>query len=248
MGFGREERLLLLAAEVSGVDDDEEEAAAAAQSLLPDLPSYNEVMLRHRSVTVPQWREPGGSSEEARGGDAVHAVAESLRIVKEELGPAAENYRWDVIRARIRRPPLADLSRAAAVLRSMDGSNPMENPDGLAATTGFDWGSCAWRHCGALADLQEALDELDHLAGVLEPYEAAFCLDVAERSLRDILSAVDWDGSAAALLRPEDARFWRELPPYVPKGSAARPNGEANDETSLIDDGYLAAIQRFRID
>lgn len=48
--------------------------------------------------------------------------------------------------------------------------------------------SCAWRHCGALADAQEALDELDSLVGVFEPFECLFCLDVVERSFRDILA------------------------------------------------------------
>lgn len=38
------------------------------------------------------------------------------------------------------------------------------------------WKSCAWRHCGALADAQEAIDELDHHVGMLEPYECLFCL------------------------------------------------------------------------
>ena len=32
---------------------------------------------------------------------------------------------------------------------------------------GFDFGSCAWRHCGAFADVREAIDELDHLVGIL---------------------------------------------------------------------------------
>jgi hypothetical protein len=48
--------------------------------------------------------------------------------------------------------------------------------------------SCAWRHCGALADAQEALDQLDHAIGMLEPFECLYCLDVVERSLRDILA------------------------------------------------------------
>jgi hypothetical protein len=39
--------------------------------------------------------------------------------------------------------------------------------------------SCAWRHCGAQADAQEALDELDQLLGVLEPFECIFVLDVS---------------------------------------------------------------------
>jgi hypothetical protein len=48
--------------------------------------------------------------------------------------------------------------------------------------------SCAWRHCGALADAQEALGELDSLIGVLEPFECLFGLDIVERSFRDILA------------------------------------------------------------
>ena len=32
---------------------------------------------------------------------------------------------------------------------------------------GFDFGSCAWHHCGAFADVREAIDELDHLVGIL---------------------------------------------------------------------------------
>ena len=39
---------------------------------------------------------------------------------------------------------------------------------------GFSWGSCAWRHCGALADAQEAIDQLDHQVGMLEPFECLF--------------------------------------------------------------------------
>ena len=48
--------------------------------------------------------------------------------------------------------------------------------------------SCAWRHCAAFADAQEALDELDSLIGVFEPFECLFCLDIVERSFRDILA------------------------------------------------------------
>lgn len=48
--------------------------------------------------------------------------------------------------------------------------------------------SCAWRHCGAFADAQEALDELESLVGVFEPFECLFCLDVVERSFRDMLA------------------------------------------------------------
>ena len=41
---------------------------------------------------------------------------------------------------------------------------------------GFDWGSCAWRHCGAKADAQEAIAELYNSVGMLEPYECRFII------------------------------------------------------------------------
>ncbi len=41
---------------------------------------------------------------------------------------------------------------------------------------GFDWGSCAWRHCGARADAQEAMSELYNNVGMLEPFECRFII------------------------------------------------------------------------
>jgi hypothetical protein len=52
----------------------------------------------------------------------------------------------------------------------------------------FDWRSCEWTYCGALADAQEALDALDHLLGANEPFECLFCMVGMERSLRDSFS------------------------------------------------------------
>lgn len=43
--------------------------------------------------------------------------------------------------------------------------------------------SCAWRHCGALADAQEAFSELYNGLGLLEPYECLFVLDVIGKIL-----------------------------------------------------------------
>ncbi len=50
--------------------------------------------------------------------------------------------------------------------------------------------SCAWRHCGAQADAQEALAELYNSIGLFEPFECLFTIDIVERSLRDIISVV----------------------------------------------------------
>ena len=50
--------------------------------------------------------------------------------------------------------------------------------------------SCAWRHCGAEADAQEALAELNNLSGVLEPFECEFIIDIVDRSLRDMIAVI----------------------------------------------------------
>ena len=42
----------------------------------------------------------------------------------------------------------------------------MVSPD-AREEIGFDWGSCAWRHCGAQADAQEAISELLKDVGML---------------------------------------------------------------------------------
>ena len=112
----------------------------------------------------------------------------------------------------------------------------------VKSVVGFDWGSCAWRHCGALADAEEAIDEVEYLMGVLEPYEAIFCLDIVERSLRDILVAVPWDQ-----VNPEDASRWRNWPAYVTKVSEHQQEDD-DGLGSKIDDEYFQALQDFRID
>jgi hypothetical protein len=115
----------------------------------------------------------------------------------------------------------------------------------LRNVVGFDWGSCAWRHCGAIADVQEAIDELLQLMGVLEPYEAIFCLDVVERSLREILALVPWTYADAT-----DASWYASLPPYESKIVRSNENGDDNDDEILsrIDAAYFQALQELRID
>jgi hypothetical protein len=97
-----------------------------------------------------------------------------------------------------------------------------------------------------LADAQEALDELDHLLGVLEPNEAIFCLDVVERSLREMLEQVLVEA------RPEDVRFWKALPDYqaLPSLQSSQGYSGAVGEGSpeLVDDAYLQAIQELRVE
>mmetsp|Transcript_9470 Transcript_9470/g.20444 ORF Transcript_9470/g.20444 Transcript_9470/m.20444 type:complete len:527 (-) Transcript_9470:235-1815(-) len=103
----------------------------------------------------------------------------------------------------------------------------------LQTTIGFDWGSCAWRHCGAKADAQEALAELYSSVGMLEPFECRFIIDIIERSIRDVLAAVPTN------LLPE-----QKLKPYAPYLSQAE-----NDEAGMgLDMEYAKALNDLRVD
>lgn len=216
MGFGVSERQLL-----SQSDDP-----------LGHVPSYNEVMLRHRAETLPRWKQaPTVKTTQA----AIHTVTSSLDMVW-KLQDMANDYQWENLRLETHSSPLSDLSIAAAVLRQVDGRSELNQ------IVGFDWGSCAWRHCGALADLTEALDELDQLLGVLEPYEAVFCLDIVERSLRDIMVAIPWQ-----LALTEDVKFYSEMPIYISKISS-EIDGDFEVSTSRIDEAYLEALRELRIE
>lgn len=219
LGFGVTERQLLLLSQPPH--------GGSNQDPLVNLPSYNEIMLHHRTETVPQWKKV---PTEQTVQDAIHTVTTSLQKVW-KLQDMANDYQWENVRSDLRVPPLSDLPTAATVLfRQGDAEQK--------AVIGFDWGSCAWRHCGAVADSQEALDELEQLLGVLEPYEAVFCLDIVERSLRDILAVILWNVAAT-----QDAEFYAGLPVYVSKISA-----DDEDSTSRIDVAYLEALQNLRID
>jgi hypothetical protein len=173
MAFGRTERQAF-----SEVADLESESYQT-------LPSYNEVMLQHRVGRIAQWDR--GRSAEPTNTD-VKASVRTIQMAMVQLLKCKElatNYDFDALKASIREPIFrSDFEGACYVLKRADKFLSQD----IRNEIGFDWGSCAWRHCGALADAQEALDELDHLIGILEPYECLFCLDIVERSLRDILA------------------------------------------------------------
>jgi hypothetical protein len=81
------------------------------------------------------------------------------------------------------------------------------------------------------------VDELDSLLGVLQPYEALFCLDVLERSVRDMLTTVPWQQADAA-----DVQFWKELPVYQPLTSTNVQYDENDPDTSenyIVDEASL---------
>ncbi|KAL7557715.1 hypothetical protein ACA910_018509 [Epithemia clementina (nom. ined.)] len=302
MGFGREDRLRLAAVAEAEAKDDDEPSMAMEQKLLQSRPSYNEVMLFHRTVRVPQWqadrlqKTPSplpappplllGDSEisaaSVSGGmlspldmsDAIHTLCACLASLFDLRDNLITNYQWDTVRTTLTSSPWSDLEWAGSRLRPVDEA------------VGFDWGSCAWRggsgssnlagvvggggnggrQCNALADAQEALDELQSLLGVLEPYEALFCLDVVERSLRDMLVSVPWNEYG----QTEDRVFWQtQVPPYKPHrvfepistinsiGTASSSSSSSstavmedvnNSDSDKIDMAYLEALKALRID
>ena len=165
-------------------------AADLESSTYENLPSYNEVMLTHRMDRIPLWNTKEGDKVITTRKDVVDSVRSvQLALLRirdcEEL---ARNYEWDQLIASLNENILrSDLQNACYILKSADTFLSREARDEI----GFDWGSCAWRHCGALSDAQEAMDALEYQVGMLEPFECLYCLDVVERSLRDILAVTD---------------------------------------------------------
>jgi hypothetical protein len=242
MGFGRDQRLILQQRQIDITDT----TADSTDDDLWHVPSYNEVLLEHRQERVTRWRaaashsgdSSSSSSQAATMADVavpIHTLCQILASIT-NLQHLAENYEWKEMRTALHTAPVSDLETAASSLRQWD-------PD---AIIGFDWGSCAWRHCGALADAQEAVDELDSLLGVLQPYEALFCLDVLERSVRDMLATVPWQQADAV-----DVQFWKDLPKYQPHQSTNVQYDESDPDTGenyIVDEAYVKALFELRVE
>ncbi|CAJ1963233.1 unnamed protein product [Cylindrotheca closterium] len=169
LAFGKAQRIRL--------DDD-----AEPQDSQYYIPSYNEIMLEHRTERIPSWNDGTMTEDKVRQSVAtIQTTVEYLQDCKR----LANEYDWDGLTLAIRQPILhQQLEQACNNLKHADGFLSPDARDEI----GFEWASCAWRHCGALADAQEAIDELDHLIGILEPFECLFCIDIVERSLYDILA------------------------------------------------------------
>lgn len=187
-----------------------------------DIPSYNEIMQWHRRQRVPSW-DKSVSEQDVRV--AVSHVFRALAAIN-QLKLMADDYRWDDLQATLRSPALSDdLETSCSILRRAS----FVLSDEARREIGFDWGSCAWRHCGAEADAQEALAELYNLSGVLEPFECRFVLDIVERSLRDVLAVVPVKYYDQALDNYQPYQF-----------------RDADDENSNQDEELLNAISKFR--
>lgn len=203
-----------------------EEWYGTSATTLQFKPSYNEIMLLHRTERVPRWysRSLGSDSPSPSKNNNVpvttkeelqQAVSQLYTSIDEldELKLMADDYNWDGIKEYMN--PVANTLDAvegrvqqqtststyvlpSALEYSMDILKTYNNGVGngnkeLPELIGHDWGSCAWRHCGAKADAQEAIAELYNNVGMLEPFECRFIIDVVERSIRYVLAVTPDD-------------------------------------------------------
>jgi hypothetical protein len=305
MGFGWEERQLLMRQQddeplralprpgTSSSDTDVSEIAATGSVVgedsnpllqLPDRPSYNEIMRKHRKETLAAWRQldgrrslvpnDDGASSPMKQDEAMRRLHEDQAAARsvllalesiESLQRLAVGYRWEDLREALRSDLWqADLNAAAARLRTIDDASTRrdgassrwrQEQESVSSTIGFDWGSCAWRQggCGAWADWQESVDQIDALLGVLEPHEVLFCLDIVERSLRAVLDVIP-----LPLWHPRDWTKYQTLRPYQPyfaglgddSSAIGHPHagGLAESEMHNEVDPYLRALMDLRID
>jgi len=245
LAFGREQRLSLLQEE----NENKMDFANTPSPLLPEIRAFNEVMKEHREKRLPRWQEvifdatgkqaQRASSQaslpsEMKMKNAVEDLREVLLQVL-EMQKLVADYQWDTVHNAIQASVLPKLEPAATALRQQMQLR-LQEKDVTYEEIGFDWGSCAWRHCGALADAQEALDELDHLLGVLEPPECLFCLNVVERSIRDMLAVV-----------PAKYHAVDGIPAYIQYHSALISSADGDDEFGdVLDQEYLKMLQELR--
>lgn len=210
------------------------------------IESYNEVMDRHRRERVPAWKgdesnrpylsfrnkDSVATITEADVKNAVQAVYDALRAVL-QLKVLANDYDWDAMAKILDGSVLvSDLERAAATLQSSRDYLS----DATREVIGFDWGACAWRHCGAAADAQESIAELRCRLGLFEPFECLFALDIVERSIRDMLAVIP------DKFKPEgDAGIMEEYQPYQP-----RSEEEGNFDGDGDESDFLSALSALR--
>ena len=154
----------------------------------PNILSYNEVMKSYRDNNVPamrgEWLGPGSTEEDVREAAlALWRVRSSLR----SLSVMCKEYDWEGALELLHSPLLTTtLASTLTTLRTSRGILT----DEARSEVGFSWGSCGWRHCGILADVQEALSELECRMGLFEPEECEFCIGVARRGVEEALEGV----------------------------------------------------------
>jgi len=239
-------------------------------------PSYNEIMLQHRSERVPRWTNLEDETSFTRTLAATTNIAPSKEQLQQavlqlyqsldeldDLKLMADDYNWEGMKERLN--PTANsmipnskkvyslqtsMEYSLETLKAMPSTNnptskyemvgSTPNSDNVKELIGFDWGSCAWRHCGAKADAQESIAELYNNVGMLEPFECRFMIDIVERSIRDVLVVVP-DG-----IKPLKDGVIMQAKTYVPYVSKAAENGD--DEGMGIDYEYVQALNLMRED
>ncbi len=191
-----------------------------------NIPSYNEIMLQHRTSRVPTWKQEIIAEKDIFA--AVESIIHALETIN-RLKAHSSEYEWDQMLVILREPALTtDLQDGCSILQRARDFLSTE----VRQEIGFDWGSCAWRHCGAQADAQESLAELYNSIGMFEPFECLFTLDIVERSLRDIVTAIPKDYKPTAQVLTE------RIGDYIPYESV----GVDEDGTDSIDIDYLDAL------
>jgi hypothetical protein len=154
LAFGQAERQTILTNGLASVEP---------ETTLVNIRSYNEVMLDHRTLRVSTW------DQEVTRISVENAVRELQLALLHVLNckRLVTSYNWEELSKSLRDPIiLTKLDQACDILNRATDYLSLE----ARSEVGFDFGSCAWRHCGAFADVREAVDELDHLVGILGEY------------------------------------------------------------------------------
>jgi len=232
-----------------------------SQNQMREIRSYNEIMEDHRLLRVPTWRRDTpsfttnykvnnhnkgtaseSSSQEQEIQKAITSIYNALATL-EQIKIEANDYNWNTMKTLLESKALrVDLLDGCSVLRGAVGVLDSD----ARRDIGFDWGSCAWRHCGASADAQESLAELYNNAGMLEPFECLFTIDIVERSLRDILAVVP------NTYHPVDlSKGLKVYVPYQPISADGYSSNEEDGDSSsstTIDDKFVSTLSGLRND
>jgi len=212
----------------AGSSDRAERYAWDGDARAAKIKNYNEIMEEHRDTSVAQWARlaergrtdgvpyAGGPAEAAD----VRALAAAVDAIDRGVVLAGKRD-WDLLVPLLASEALkGGLGRAMESLRAGAAAAAKERGEGravalaaeasadLAREIGFQWGSCAWRMCGALADVQEALSEVEAQCGLYEPEEATFCLLVARQGIVDVLALVPRNVRAMAGVDRKNAAWW----------------------------------------
>lgn len=149
--------------------------------LVADLRSSNELAQSHRELEQ-EWeslrRVPADDDRTATAFSQILYV----RQVIDRADRLASAQRLSELEGAVTLDLVRELERAATVLATSAALSPDDRK-----AIGWQWGACGWRQCGAQADAAQSLCKLRANLGMVVPLEARFYLDVAKRSLDEVL-------------------------------------------------------------